>query len=215
MAPLTYTLIALKEDVAEATFTSALQKLSPKDRPLFIGKCQHWVHAPHLSASALKGTESEGIKRWDYLLVSQPPINPPTLNKVLPDSVKSLATETWTISANGLEAYLTDFSQQKADRLAAPVPELPAGWSPDNHSGLDAAVPPPDLEASLALSAHPLGSSSADVKNKDPVVLKDFIRTFGTSYHAPIAMFNLLSYLPGQRPRYLEYIAAGKSFGST
>lgn len=200
MASTNFHLVALKSDITEASFLSAVRDLSAADRPLYIGKCQHWIHAPHLSAAALTGPEGV-IKRWDYLIIIKAPA-PDSL--ALPKNLSSLVEENWSITVG--VTNLDNFSQAQRDRLAQPDPPLPEGWSPGDHSGLDAAEPPSDLEASLALSAYPLGSRTDG--DQKPVGLKDFTRDFGTKHTGAVCMFNLLSYLPNQRPRYFEYIAA-------
>lgn len=202
MAPIVFSLILLRDDSTEASLLSVLQKLPDSERPLFVGKCQHWIHAPQLSAESLLGTGSE-VKSWGYVLVHKS--KDPNVRGI-PDAVRSLCKDTWSITAEGDDNLLANFHEAQRDRRAAPVPSLPEGWNPVDHSGLDAAIAPPDLEASLALSAHPLGSRTDG--EQAPVILKDFVRNFGKQHTSAVCMLNLLSYMPDQRPRYLEYRAA-------
>ncbi|KAK3721707.1 hypothetical protein LTR37_002872 [Vermiconidia calcicola] len=202
MAPLTSHLIALNESTTAETFLSSIAKLGPSERPVYVGKCQHWIHAPHLSANALSGTGSTML-RWDYLVINKASGQD---SLALPDALKSLIERIWSITTNHDDSDLENYAEGKATRQNAAVPSLPHGWSANDHSGLDAAVPPPDLEASLGLASYPLGSRKDD--GKKPVVLKDFVRDLGTQYSGPVNMFNLLSFVPGQQPRYYQYIAA-------
>ena len=172
------------------------------DRPLYLGKCEHWIHAPTLSVTALTGRGST-IKKWDYFIANKAS-SPDSL--ALPDGLMSSVEEKWTITADVDKAMLENHHQAHQAKLNAQAPSLPKGWSPSDHSGLDAADPPADLEASLALSSYPLGSRT-DSGDK-PTGLKDFTRQFGTRHTGPVDMFNLVSYLPDQRHRYFEYIAA-------
>ena len=113
----------------------------------------------------------------------------------------------WSIAADVDDTtWLSNYESARRTRLSAPSPNLPTGWSPDDHSGLDAAVPPPDLEASLNLSSYPLGTRTDS--GQKPVILKDFTRTFGSQHTGAVNMLNLLAYHPNQRARYFEYIAA-------
>lgn len=112
----------------------------------------------------------------------------------------------WSITARADDAQLSQYPQTQRARLAATAPSLPDGWSSRNHSGLDAATPPPDLEASLALSRYPRGSPSDSGQNS--VILKYFIRGFGSEHTHAVTIFNLLACDPKQRPHYFECIAA-------
>ncbi|KAK3684505.1 hypothetical protein LTR37_020217 [Vermiconidia calcicola] len=202
MAPLTFNLIALNDSTTPEALLSSIAKLGSSERPVYVGKCQHWIHAPHLSADGLSGT-GPTMLRWDYLVVIKAS-SQDTL--ALPNALKSLTERVWSITTNHDDSQLENYAEGKATRQNAAVPPLPNGWSPNDHSGLDAAVPPPDLEASLGLIAYPLGSRKDE--GQKPTVLKDFVRDFGTQYNSPVDMFNLLSFVPGQQPRYYQYIAA-------
>jgi hypothetical protein len=124
----------------------------------------------------------------------------------------------WSITAHVDDQQLDDIPETKRQLSAADVLALPSGWSPNDHSQLDDAVVPSDLEASLALSSYPLGSVIDD--NTKPTAMKDFVRDFGKQHTGPVDMFNLLSYLPNGRPQYFKYIAAftesvGSKYGGT
>ncbi|KAK4507056.1 hypothetical protein PRZ48_000790 [Zasmidium cellare] len=193
MAPSTFALISLGSHGVDSLLAS-LKSPPIKDQLLWVGKCHHWVHQPHLSSAALNGT-GPLLQKWDYLIVTK------LLNQ---DAFATLAEKTWSVTAEVSDDLIASLPESKKTREATEVAPLPAGWSPSDHSGLDAAVSPPDLEASLAMTSHAMGSPP----DSSPIALKDFLRTFGTSHPGPIAMFNLLSYLPEQRPRYFQYMAA-------
>ena len=206
-------LTALKSTCGEADLLVALRTLSKVNRPLYVGRCHHWIHAPHLSTDALTSA-SNRMHRWDYLIVHEASIQE-TL--ALPGGTSGplagLIERKWSITGNVDEGMLSGYGVAQERRASATVPSLPPGWNLKDHSGLDAAIPPSDVEASLALSSHPLGAS--DIDSATPVILKDFVQIFGTENDRPVDMMNLLSYHPGQRPRYFEYIAAfGASVGS-
>ena len=202
MAPSTFSLIELKSDVSEPSFISAVQSLDANDRPVYVGKCQHWIHAPQLSRKALTG-DGNTMKKWDYLIVTKA-AGPDTF--AIPKGLASSIEDSWCLTIDVSDEQLDNHKAAEQTRLATPVPELPQGWSPSNHSGLDASEPPPDLEASLALSSYPLGSRTDN--GAKPLGLKEFTRTFGTKHTGPVSMFNLLSFMPDQAPRYMQYIAA-------
>jgi hypothetical protein len=202
MAPATFSLIELKSNVSEQSFISAVQKLGANDRPVYVGKCQHWIHAPQLSRKALAGNGNT-MKKWDYLIVNKA-AGPQSFT--IPKGLASSIESSWSLTTEVPDEQLDNHKSAEQTRLAAPVPELPQGWSPSDHSGLDASEPPPDLEASLALSAYPLGSCKDS--GAKPIGLKEFTRTFGTKHTGPINMFNLLSFMPDQMSRYMQYVAA-------
>ncbi|KAK6439211.1 hypothetical protein LTR95_004580 [Oleoguttula sp. CCFEE 5521] len=188
-------------------FLSSVQQLPKPDRPLYLGNCQHWIHAPTLSVLALAGT-GQKMQPWDYLLICK---TKSQFDFDVPSALARSVKAHWAIATTIPDEQLDALESENKRRATLVVSPLPDGWSPSEHSGLDASDPPADLEASLALSSLPLGAS----KSSAPLGLKDFVKTFGTSHPGPIAMFNLLAYHPGQRPRYLEYIAAfGASIGS-
>ncbi|OQO09183.1 hypothetical protein B0A48_06074 [Cryoendolithus antarcticus] len=204
MASVTFHLISTS---SKHDFLSSVQQLSKPDRPLYLGNCEHWIHAPTLSVPALTGTGPE-MQRWEYLLICT---TKSKLDFEVPSALARFVKAHWAIATTIPHEQLDALESENKRRAALIVEPLPDGWSPRNHSGLDASDPPADLEASLALSSVPLGAS----KSSTPLGLKDFIATFGTAHTGPVAMFNLLAYHPRQRPRYLEYIAAfGTSIGS-
>ena len=209
MAPVSFDLVALNSEVTDSSFLAGIQGLTGSERPLYVGKCQHWIHAPHLSSDALGGNGST-MKRWDYLLV-RTVSNENSLG--LPHSLRSGIANVWSITGDVDDNMLSTYHRAQQARSNAPAPSLPDGWSPADHKGLDAAEVPPDLEASLALPSYPLGSSRDG--DRKPLVLKDFVRDFGKHHMGAVNMFNLLSFEPNQKPRYFQYIAAfSESVGS-
>ncbi|TKA74548.1 hypothetical protein B0A55_04439 [Friedmanniomyces simplex] len=199
MAPVTFHLIAAHQP---KDFLSALQDLPPSSRPLYVGEVHHWMHAPTtLSTVALLGSGAT-VAQWHYLLI-HPTSSPHSLS--LPTGLAPHVQEKWSLTSGISDDLLAHYAPAQAKRLSNPIPPLPPGWSTSNHSGLDASIPPTDLEASLALKALPLGSN----KNTDtPVALKDWIRAFGTQHPGPVQMLNLLSFNPGRRADFYSYIAA-------
>ena len=147
------------------------------------------------------------MKKWDYILVHRTS-NLKCLD--LPDYLKldegvNLVKEKWSITVDTSEEMLASYPTAQKARLDDECAPLPLGWSAQDHSALDAATPPPDLEASLALRSHALG---ADKTREVPVLLKDWIRDFGQSRSGPVSMLNLLAYNPGKRSQFQQYIAA-------
>lgn len=200
MAPTTFHLLTVKD--ADA-FITALGSLPRTNRPLYVGRCHHWIHEPRdLSTAALLGT------KWEYHIIHHTS-SPDSL--ALPPGMEEHVTAKWSIAGETPESILETYHSTHEARLSAPVTPLPSGWSAEDHSGLDASIPPPDLEASLALKSYPLGSNRDTDKR---IVLKDFIRSFGVLHKGPVQMLNLLSCLPGQRPRIYAYFQAfGESVG--
>lgn len=197
MAPVTFHLFKVNND---SNFLAAVQDLSPSERPIYLGKTHHWVHAPNLSTKALTGDGQE-ILKWDYLFIG-PASNYESF--AVRAGLKSHITRVWSLTTDCVDEALNTYSETHATRNSAPVPPLPSDWSPADPSGLAAAVPPSDLEASLGLSAHALGTSTSE----PPVPLKDFVKKFGSEHTGPISMFGLLAYNPGKRPVYFQYVAA-------
>lgn len=202
MAPVLLHLISLNAGSTEESFLDALRKVLEPERPFYVGKCHHWIHAPHLSTAALIGTGNT-VQKWDYLIIHKT-LSPDELR--LPDGLASLVEKTWSINGTAADTQLGEYDQIQHKRLNDPSPPLPDGWSPDDHSSLDAVDPPTDLDLSLAVSSYPLGSRTDG--GQTPVTLKDFVRQFGKQHTGPVNMLNLLSYLPDQRPRYFEYVKA-------
>ncbi|GIZ37548.1 hypothetical protein CKM354_000099200 [Cercospora kikuchii] len=203
MAPTTFTLASLSDSHIGGSFLSSLSELPTDQRPFWVGKTQHWMDPPELSCKALyqDGTD---IVQWDYLVVSESP---------LPTSVENATDRVWSITTDVTDDQISALATAKADNADKVSPPLPAGWSSSDHSGLDAAIGPKDLELSLSLEAYTLGSNT---NTTQAVILKDFIRDFGKAHpDEPVAMLNLLAYLPGQREKYLPYAETfQKSTGS-
>jgi hypothetical protein len=203
MAPVTVHLVVPKE---ANIFIKAVSQLKKDDRPIYVGKAHHWVVQPEvISNAALLGAGKRTIK-WEYVIV----------NKIfgadelaLPNGLGGHVQHRWSIAAATLpDGMLESYDEANEKQIATKAP-LPQGWNADDHSALDASEPPTDLVDSLALKSFTLG---ADRGSEQPVVLKDFIRTFGKSYSGPIQMLNLDSCNPGQRSRLYDYIVA---FGSS
>ncbi|KAM0709585.1 hypothetical protein Q7P35_003625 [Cladosporium inversicolor] len=194
MAPITFHLISVNDETA---FLDAVRSAPVDAKPHYIGHCEHWIHSPKTSLDALTGSGTE-MQKWDYLLISNVDANDPlALPSYLQDNTTIL--NHWSITAP------TDASTPSDDtaRSATP-PALPPGWSPSDFSSLTASIPPSDVEASLALTATPLGAS----KHDPPQDLKSFISTFGQSHTGPVSMFNIIACQPNQRSTYFNYIAA-------
>ena len=199
MAQVTTHLIVAQD--AEALLSS-IRALPAHERPLYVGQTHHWIHAPHeISVKALLGDGSH-VTKWDYLLTFRTP--PTTADPLaLPSTLEKLIKHKWSLTATADPAALDALPVERKRRLTSTPPPLPAGWSPSDHSALDAAIPPEDLEVSLALNSHRLG---ADRANDRPVILKSYLRAFGTTHPGPILMQNFDSSHPGQRPRFFNYI---------
>lgn len=194
MAPLTFHLIVCTD---KPTFLTSLRSLPKASRPLWLGETKHWIHEPSLSARALTGSDPAPTL-WEYLLIA-PSFGSNGLD--LPHGVE-VTKHKWSITAPVDATWLDTLASGNYRRKTGTPPSLPPGWSATDHSGIGASIPPADLSASLGLCSRPLGQ-------KDPILLKDFIATFATEYTGPVAMFNLLSYIPpGGREKYFGYIAA-------
>ncbi|KAK0367388.1 hypothetical protein LTR91_007354 [Friedmanniomyces endolithicus] len=206
MAPVTFHLIVAHQP---KDFLGALRNLPHDSRPLYVGKVHHWIHAPTtLSTAALLGS-ADTVTQWQYLLVHQTRA-PESLT--LPTGLDPHVRKKWSITVEVSNDLLANYAAAQAKLLSNPIPPLPTGWSASNHSALDAATAPPDLEASLALEAPPLGSNK---KTDAPVVLKDWLRAFGTRHAGPVQMLNLLSYNAGRRQDFYGYIAAFAGFAGS
>lgn len=194
MAPITFHLISVNDEHA---FLDTVRSAQVEAKPHYVGHCEHWIHSPKSSLDALTGSGSE-MQRWDYLVIANADANGPlALPSYLQDNTTII--NHWSITA---PANLTTPSDEDA-RKATP-PSLPPGWSPSDHSSLTASEPPSDVEASLALTATPLGSSKQD----HPQDLKSFISDFGQTHNGPVSMFNIIACHPGKRSSYFDYIAA-------
>lgn len=143
------------------------------------------------------------MQTWDYLLLTKASSSE---SLDFPDTLSTFVAKRWSLTVGIDDQELDSVVEAKQRRSSQASPPLPSGWTPEDHSGLDASDPPPDLEASLALSSYPLGSAKATPTK--PVVLKDWVADFGTRHTGPIDMFNLLSYMPDGQARYLKYVAA-------
>ncbi|KAK0776860.1 hypothetical protein LTR75_016123 [Friedmanniomyces endolithicus] len=206
MAPVTFHLIVAQQP---KDVLSALQNLPHASRPLYVGEVHHWIHAPStLSTAALLGS-TDTVTQWQYLLIHQTS-SPESFT--LPPGLNQHVRDKWSITAEISNDLLANYAAAQAKRLSNPIPPLPTGWSASNHSALDAAIAPPDLEASLALEAHALGSNKS---TDSPVVLIDWLRAFGTRHAGPVQMFNLLSYNPGRRQGFYGYLAAFAGFAGS
>jgi hypothetical protein len=203
MTTVTFHLVSVKD---QNVFYERIRSAPDDAKPLYIGHCEHWIHSPRTSPNALTGSGPE-MQRWHYLVVANAePDDQLALPPYLQNSINIL--NHWSIVA---PVDLSTLSTDSSRRASSTPSTLPPGWSPSDSSGLIASIPPPDLEASLALTSIPLGSS----KQTRPTDLKSFISDFGTTHTGPISMFNLLAYQPGQRMRYFGYIAAfTESIGS-
>lgn len=186
MATVTFHLVSLGSADSDS-FVSSLRALPESQRPLWLGQVHHWLHEPQISAAALLGTGSH-IKKWEYILVSE---------NDLPAEVESQLSARWSITADSPEDMPSLLTKQS--RSAQAAPSLPGGWSPEDHSGLDASVAPQGLHFSLDLRSRTLGAA----QSTDGKTVRDFVREFGTAHPGPVIMFNLLSYLPEGRPIYL------------
>ncbi len=202
MAPTTFQLIKLNSSTSGTSFVETARKLPASERPFYLGQCQHWIRAPHLSADALTG-KGDTVQHWDYLMVTKASTSD---SNSVPADLASSIEQAWSITAGVDDQQLASLPETKSQRAAASSPPLPHGWSPQDHSGLDAAEVPTDLEASLKLSSYPLGSKKES--SSKPVILQNWVAEFGSRHPGPVDMFNLLSYLPDGRPQYFQFVAA-------
>ncbi|KAK5704636.1 hypothetical protein LTR17_021730 [Elasticomyces elasticus] len=205
MAPVTFHLVIARQP---KDFLYALQDLEPASRPLYVGEVHHWMHAPTtLSIPALLGS-GPTVTSWHYLVVHLAS-SPESVD--LPGILNQHVVEKWSITCGVPDQLLANLAAANKKRLSNPVSLLPTGWNPTDHSGLDASIPPTDVEASLSLEAHAFGSN----KQSDSLfVLKDWIRAFGTKHTGPVQMLNLDCCNPGRRPDFYLYIMAfGTSVG--
>ena len=203
MTQVTFHLISVSDEHA---FLGVLRSLPVDAKPHYIGHCEHWIHSPKTSLDAFTGPGPQ-MQRWDYLVIANAEVNDPL---ALPSYLQSSTSilNHWSITAPADLSTLSDGNAGRA--LSTPV-ALPPGWSPSDYSSLTASVPPSDLEASLALTAIPLGAS----KQSDPIDLKSFISDFGQTHTGPVGMFNIIACQPGQRTRFYGYVAAfSESIGS-
>lgn len=143
------------------------------------------------------------MQSWDYLILT----NASSADSLsFPETLSRFVAKRWSLTVGIDDQQLDGVAEEKQRRSSQATPPLPSGWTPEDHTGLDASDPPSDLEASLALSSYRLGSPK-DASNQ-PVILKDWVADFGTRHAGPVDMFNLLSYMPEGQPRYFRYVAA-------
>ncbi|KAF2222778.1 hypothetical protein BDZ85DRAFT_262440 [Elsinoe ampelina] len=201
MAPITFHLVATSGST-EAFLAESKKHLAQEDL-LYIGRAVHWMHEPHLSVKALLGTKSRAIE-WQCLVATQ--------SATLPDGLREHLVTHWSISSDVDDNMLKAVAAMAEGADASAAPASFPGWNANDHTGLDAATPVSDLEVNIDMPTRSLGSDLAS----DPTPFRDFVRTFGAKHTGPVHIFNLLSYLPGQRDRYMQYVAAfQKSVGST
>ncbi|GAB7322374.1 hypothetical protein MBLNU13_g03332t1 [Cladosporium sp. NU13] len=194
MAPITFHLISVSDKDA---FLEIVRSVPVDAKPQYVGHCEHWIHSPKASLDALTGSGSE-MQKWDYLVIANAEGDDPlAIPPYLHDNTTIL--NHWSITA---PADLSTPSDDNA-RKATP-PTLAPGWSPSDYSGLTASIPPSDVEASLALTATPLGASKQDPLQD----LKSFISEFGQTHTGPVSVFNIIACNPGKRSSYFDYIAA-------
>lgn len=205
MAPTAFQILTVNDEFA---LLSAIRSIPDKhDQPIFIGRCYYWTHAPSLSLPALTGSGPK-MHVWTHLLVHRAS-TPSDLS--LPKGLDAVVSSKWTMVADVADEQLSTFASAQALRKSRSAPPLPAGWSPSDHSALDAAAIPADLDLTLANSVTPFGEEKTN-----PQGLKDFVRSFGQTHIGPVVMLNLLAYLFARRAGYFEYIAEfGPSFGAT
>ncbi|KAG8625884.1 hypothetical protein KVT40_006285 [Elsinoe batatas] len=185
----------------EEFLTAAKRHLSQEDL-LYIGRAVHWMHEPHLSVKALLGSSSHAIA-WQYLVATKSP--------AFPDEPHEHLVNLWSISSDVDDNMLKAIAAMAEGADAGAAPTSFSGWNANDHSGLDAAAPISDLEVNLDMPTRGLGSDLAS----DPTPFRHFVRTFGAKHTGPVHIFNPLSYLPGQRDRYMQYVAAfQKSVGT-
>ena len=196
MAPITFHLISVNDENA---FLETVRSAPVHATPHYVGHCEHWIHSPKASLDALTGSGPE-MQKWDYLVIGNAETKDPlALPSYLQDNTTTTILNHWSITAPDDLSTPSDDDARKAT-----PPILPPGWSPSDHSSLTASVPPSDVEASLALTATPLGASKQD----PPKDLKSFISEFGQSHTGPVSMFNIIACNPDKRSSYFNYIAA-------
>jgi hypothetical protein len=193
-------LVSLQEPKDPALFIQALRSLPIAAGLLWAGHCEHWIHQPELSKEFASGTELRKTG-WDYLLVCRAS---ETDSLGLPPSISEFVVAKWSIVNEVSEPLMEDLPSKAKNLPGQLRTELPFGWSSDNHGGLNASTPPEDLNLSLKTTSQPLraGESAPEIE------LRSFVRTFGSTHSGPIAMFNLLSIIPGQLEQYFKYISA-------
>lgn len=206
MAPITFHLISVSDENA---FLDYIRPAPADAQPYYIGHCEHWIHSPKTSLDALTGTGPE-MQRWDYFIIVR---SEPDDHLALPSYLRGNPTilAHWSIAAPVDNALLSELPKENARRASTTPTTLPPGWDLSDYSALTASIPPSDLEASLALTAIPLGSS----KQSPSRDLKSFISSFGQAHTGPVSMFNIIACQPGQRSRFYGYVSYfGETIGS-
>ena len=150
MAPITFHLISIND---ERAFLEIVRSAPVDAKPHYIGHCEHWIHSPKTSLDALIGSGTQ-MQKWDYLVIANAEANDPlALPSYLQNNTNVL--NHWSITAPDDLSTSSDDEARKAT-----PPTLPPGWSPSDYSSLTVSVPPSDVEASLLLTATPLGASN-------------------------------------------------------
>ncbi|KAI0813637.1 hypothetical protein GGR55DRAFT_635286 [Xylaria sp. FL0064] len=188
MSQLIFQLLGFGHPSDSHAFIEALKTLPVGDKPLWVGKVRHWFAEPSY-------TKDQLMKKWDYLVIG---------HQRLPDHLQSSANANLTITSNSA-GEMPAISAIREQLLAKPIPPLPSGWSVDDHSGLDAAVPHDGVKYSLDTTSQILGSELAS----DRITWKDFIVRLSKTYSGPISVLNILPYQPGQRQAFLEGYVGG------
>lgn len=201
MAPTTFHLLKVSNT---SSFLSTLRKVPHSDRPLYIGQCQHWIHAPsNLSVAALTGSGPE-LTAWTYLLIHK---DASSSIHALPPGLAAHIDNHWSITASLPDEMLATYTaaQTKRSTTSSNPPSLPTGWSASDPSALAAASSPEDLEISLSTTSFPLGSNTTATQ---PLTIKDYIlHDLGAKYEGPVSMLNLLSTHPSLRPQIHAYMS--------
>ena len=200
MAPVVFHLVSLKSVDDKDSFVFALKSLSSAERPLWAATPNHWISEPQLSASTLIGSGPQ-VQAWDYVVVFKSPTRE---IPELPAALQPLVALRWSITAEVQDEMIDNLSTRKAAMVAGTPPPLPDGWSAADHSGNDSAKAPTDVKISLETPSRAFGSD----KSGTGTPMKEVIRDIGVNHPGPVAMLNFLSYLPNQRPKYLEFMGA-------
>ncbi|KAI0432778.1 hypothetical protein F5Y09DRAFT_300893 [Xylaria sp. FL1042] len=188
MPQLIFHLLGFGQPSDADAFIEALKTFPAGDKPLWVGKVHHWLEEPSF-------TKEQLMKKWDYLIIGR---------QQLPDHLQSSATTSLTIATNDT-GDIPNFDVMSEQLLAKAIPPLPSGWSVEDHSGLDAAVPPDGVKVSLDQTSRLMGSEVGS----DRITIKDFIRRLSETHSGPISVLNLLSYQPGQKQKFFEGYIGG------
>ncbi|ETS74862.1 hypothetical protein PFICI_13346 [Pestalotiopsis fici W106-1] len=203
MAPVTAHLIALSPSSDAKSFEHALKTFRSQANGsslLWAGYCHHWIHEPQLSRPALTGIGSI-LKQWDFVLVTDQTI--PNAQG-LPVALLNLVSDHWSITFDAADELINGVEDSMRDVISKSPPALPAGWSPEDLSGLRKSAPPADLVTSLGTRSPVFGKD----KSASLMDLKTFVESHVLENPGPIFMFNLLSFFPNQQAQYLNYVSA-------